>query len=153
MRSDRMVDAKTKVTLVGTVLAKQGTEFIYEGETAECETCKVKKACNNLIIGRKYRIVSVRSTHHECVIHLNGATAVEVMEAPITVLINADMAIVNSKIKIDLSCNKSDCRSYSLCRPDGVMDGEKYVVTDVLGNTSDICAKGRALKLVDIRPA
>jgi uncharacterized protein (UPF0179 family) len=148
-----MADAKTKVTLVGTVLAKQGIEFIYEGETAECETCKVKKACNNLIIGRKYRIVSVRSTHHECAIHLNGATAVEVMEAPITALINADMAIVNSKIKIDLSCNKSDCRSYSLCRPDGVMDGEKYIVTDVLGNVSDICAKGRALKLVDIRPA
>jgi hypothetical protein len=105
------------------------------------------------MIGRKYRIVSVRSTHHECAIHLNGATAVEVMEAPITVLINADMAIINSKIKIDLSCNKSDCRSYSLCRPDGVMDGEKYIVTDVLGNASDICAKGRALKLVDIRPA
>jgi uncharacterized protein (UPF0179 family) len=148
-----MADAKTKVTLVGTVLAKQGIEFIYEGETAECGTCKVKKACNNLIIGRKYRIVSVRSTHHECAIHLNGATAVEVMEAPVTVLINADMAIVNSKIKIDLSCNKNDCRSYSLCHPDGVMDGEKYIVTDVLGNASDICSKGRALKLVDIRPA
>lgn len=148
-----MADAKTKVTLVGTVLAKQGIEFIYEGETAECETCKVKKACHNLMIGRKYRIVSVRSTHHECAIHLNGATAVEVMEAPITVLINADMAIVNSKIKIDLSCNRNDCRSYSLCRPDGVMDGEKYIVTDVLGNASDICTKGRALKLVDIRPA
>jgi uncharacterized protein (UPF0179 family) len=153
MRSDRMADAKTKVTLVGTVLAKQGTEFIYEGESAECEACKVKKACNNLLIGRKYRIVSVRSTHHECTIHLNGATAVEVMEAPIMALINADMAIINSKIKIDLSCNRSDCRSYSLCRPDGVTDGEKYIVTSVLGNASDICAKGRALKLVDIKPA
>jgi uncharacterized protein (UPF0179 family) len=148
-----MADAKTKVTLVGTVLAKQGIEFIYEGEVAECDTCKVKKACNNLQIGRKYRIVSVRSTHHECRVHLNGATAVEVMEAPITALINADMAIVNSKIKIDLSCNKSDCRSYPLCRPDGVVDGEKYIVTDVLGNASDICPKGRALKLVDIKPA
>jgi uncharacterized protein (UPF0179 family) len=148
-----MADAKTKVTLVGTVLAKQGIEFIYEGEAAECDTCKVKKACNNLQIGRKYRVVSVRSTHHECLVHFNGATAVEVMEAPITVLINADMAIVNSKIKIDLSCNKSDCRSYPLCRPDGVVDGEKYIVTDVLGNASDICAKGRALKLVDIKPA
>jgi uncharacterized protein (UPF0179 family) len=148
-----MAEAKTKVTLVGTVLAKQGTEFIYEGEAAECDACKVKKACNNLLIGRKYRIVSVRSTHHECMIHLNGATAVEVMEAPITALINADMAIVNSKIKIDLSCNKSDCRSYLLCRPDGVIDGEKYIVTNVLGNNSDICTKGRALKLVDIKPA
>jgi len=153
MRSDWMADAKTKVTLVGTVLAKQGTEFIYEGESAECEACKVKKACNNLLIGRKYRIVSVRSTHHECTIHFNGATAVEVMEAPITALINADMAIINSKIKIDLSCNRSDCRSYSLCRPDGVTDGEKYIVTSVLGNASEICAKGRVLKLVDIKPA
>ena len=147
-----MSEVKTKVTLVGTVLAKQGVEFIYEGEAVDCNSCKVKKACNNLQIGRKYRIVSVRSTHHECMVHLDGATAVEVMEAPVTALINADMAIVNSKIKVDLSCNKSDCRSYPLCRPDGVVDGEKYIVTDVLGNASDICPKGRALKLVDIKP-
>ncbi|HET6581057.1 MAG TPA: UPF0179 family protein [Methanoregula sp.] len=147
-----MSEIKTKVTLVGTVLAKQGVEFIYEGEAADCNSCKVKKACNNLQVGRKYRIVSVRSTHHECMVHLDGATAVEVMEAPVTALINADMAMVNSKIKVDLSCNKSDCRSYSLCRPDGVVDGEKYIVTDVLGNASDICPKGRALKLVDIKP-
>ncbi len=147
-----MSEIKTKVTLVGTVLAKQGVEFIYEGEAADCNSCKVKKACNNLQIGRKYRIVSVRSTHHECMVHLDGATAVEVIEAPVTALINADMAIVNSKIKVDFSCNKSDCRSYPLCRPDGVVDGEKYIVTDVLGNASDICPKGRALKLVDIKP-
>jgi len=148
-----MAEAKTKVTLVGTVLAKQGIEFIYEGEVAGCDTCKVKKACNNLQTGRKYRIVSVRTTHHDCMVHLNGATAVEVVEAPITVLINADMAIVNSKIKPDLSCSKSDCRSFPLCRPEGVVEGEKYVVAEVLGNASDICEKGRFLKLVDIKPA
>ena len=148
-----MSETKTKVTLMGTVLAKPNVEFIYEGEVAECETCKVKKACHNLQKGRKYRIVTVRSTHHDCAVHLNGATAVEVMEAPITALINADMAIINSKIKPELSCNKSDCRSYPLCRPDGVTDGEKYIVIDVLGNASDICDKGRVLKLVEIRPA
>jgi hypothetical protein len=148
-----MADTKTKVTLVGTVLAKQGTEFIYEGEIADCGTCKVKKACHNLQKGRKYRIVSVRTTHHECAVHLNGATAVEVTEAPITLLISPEMAIVNSKIKIEFTCNKADCRSYALCRPDGVVDGEKYIVTDVLGNAPDICDKGRALKLVEIRPA
>jgi uncharacterized protein (UPF0179 family) len=148
-----MAEGRTKVTLVGTVLAKQGIEFIYEGEVAACDTCKVKKACNNLQTGRKYRIVSVRTTHHECLVHLNGATAVEVVEAPITVLINADMAIVNSKIKPDLSCSKSDCRSFSLCRPEGVVEGEKYIVAEVLGNASDICEKGRVLKLVEIKPA
>jgi hypothetical protein len=148
-----MAEVKTKVTLVGTVLAKQGIEFIYEGEFAGCETCKVKKACNNLQTGRKYRIVSVRTTHHECMIHLNGATAVEVIEAPITMLINADMAIVNSKIKPDLSCNKSDCPIFQLCHPDGVVEGEKYVVTDVLGNVSESCKKGRMLKRVEMKPA
>jgi uncharacterized protein len=148
-----MAEAKTKVTLVGTVLAKQGVEFIYEGEVADCESCKVKKACNNLQKGRKYRIVSVRTTHHECPVHLNGATAVEVMEAPITLLISPEMAIINSKIKPELSCNKGDCRSFSLCRPEGVVDGEKYIVVDVLGNAPDICEKGRVLKLVEIKPA
>lgn len=148
-----MTETKTKVTLMGTVLAKPNVEFIYEGEVAECETCKVKKACHNLQKGRKYRIVTVRSTHHDCAVHLNGATAVEVMEAPITALINADMAMINSKIKPELSCNKSDCRSFPLCRPDGIVDGEKYIVVDVLGNASDICDKGRALKLVELRPA
>ena len=138
---------------MGTVLAKPNVEFIYEGEVAECETCKVKKACHNLQKGRKYRIVTVRTTHHDCAVHLNGATAVEVMEAPITALINADMAIINSKIKPELSCNKSECRSYPLCRPDGITDGEKYIVVDVLGNAPDICDKGRALKLVELRPA
>jgi uncharacterized protein (UPF0179 family) len=74
------------------------------------------------------------------------------MDAPVTMLISADMAIVNSKVKIDFSCNKAECRSYPLCRPEGVVQGEKYVVADVLGNASDICSKGRALKLVEIKP-
>ncbi|MEI8331530.1 MAG: UPF0179 family protein [Methanomicrobiales archaeon] len=138
---------------MGTVLAKTNLEFIYEGEVAECDTCKVKKACHNLQKGRKYRIMTVRSTHHDCAVHLNGATAVEVMDAHVTALINADMAMINSNIKPEFSCNKSDCRSFPLCRPDGVTEGEKYIVVDVLGNASDICEKGRALKLVELRPA
>jgi uncharacterized protein (UPF0179 family) len=146
-----MAEAKTKVTLIGTVLARQGVEFVYEGEAAACETCKVKKACHNLQKGRRYRIVTVRTTHHDCPVHVNGATAVEVMEAPITALISADRAITNSKIRFEISCSKTDCRSYELCHPDGILDGEKYVVADVLGNAPDICEKGRALKLVELR--
>jgi len=147
-----MTEAKTKVTLVGTVLAKPGVEFVYEGEVAECSTCKVKKACNNLTKGHRYRIITVRSTHHECTIHLNGATAVEVIDAPATMLINADMAMMNSRVKIEFSCNKTDCRSFSLCHPDGVVEGEKYIIADVVGNAPDICDKGRALKMVEIKP-
>nr|WP_321351404.1 UPF0179 family protein [uncultured Methanoregula sp.] len=84
------------------------------------------------------RIITVRTTHHECAVHLNGATAVEVTEAPISILINPDMAIVNSKIKPELSCNEGDCKSFALCSPEGVVEGETYVVTEVIGNSSDI---------------
>jgi uncharacterized protein (UPF0179 family) len=146
-----MVESKTKVTLIGTVHAKQGLEFVYEGEAPLCETCKVKKACHNLVKGHKYRIVTIRTTHHECPVHLNGATAVEVMEAPVTALISADMAIINSKIRFESACNKGDCRSFDLCHPDGIVEGEKYVVADVLGNAPDICEKGRTLKLVELK--
>lgn len=146
-----MTEAKTKVTLIGTVYAKQGIEFIYEGESPACDACKVKKACHNLVKGRKYRIVTIRTTHHECPVHLNGANAVEVMEAPSSALISAEMAIVNSKIRFEVACSKGDCRSYDLCHPDGVIEGEKYIVSDVLGNAPDVCEKGRTLKLVELK--
>jgi uncharacterized protein (UPF0179 family) len=31
------------------------------------------------------------------------------------------------------------------------VEGEKYVIADVLGNAPDICEKGRALKLVELK--
>jgi uncharacterized protein (UPF0179 family) len=147
-----MGDTKAKVTLIGVDLAKPGLEFVYEGEAEECSPCKVKKACNNLHKGRKYRIVTVRQTRHECPVHMNGAVTVEVAEAPVTALIGSEGAITNSRIKFEFSCNRAECRSYDLCHPDGIVEGEKYVVAEVLGNAPDICEKGRTLKLVDLKP-
>ena len=148
-----MPEAKPKVTLIGRLLARPGLEFIFEGELPECEHCRVRKACNNLQGGRKYRIVSVRTAApHDCSVHEGGTCAVEVIESPIVALVNADMAIMNSRITFEFSCNKEECKSFELCRPDGVIDGERYLVGEILGNAPDICEKGRALKLVELRP-
>ncbi|HVP25582.1 MAG TPA: UPF0179 family protein [Methanomicrobiales archaeon] len=148
-----MPEAKPKVTLIGRLLARPGLEFIFEGELPECEHCRVRKACNNLQSGRKYRIVSVRTAApHDCSIHDGGTCAVEVIESPIVALVNADMAIMNSRITFEFSCNKEECKSFELCRPDGVVDGDRYLVGEILGNAPDICEKGRALKLVELRP-
>lgn len=147
-----MVSGRTKITLIGIQLAKQGLEFIFEGELAECELCKVRKACHNLIPGKKYRITAVRSgSRHDCTIHLGGTCAVDVIEAPLIALVNADMAIVNSTITYTSFCSKTDCKSYGLCHPDGIVDGERYVVGEVLGNAPDVCERGRTLKLVELR--
>ncbi|MCC7566248.1 MAG: UPF0179 family protein [Methanomicrobiaceae archaeon] len=149
-----MTTKKPKVTLVGALMAKPGLEFIYEGEISECEACKVRKVCHNLQPGKKYRIVNVRpQTRHECLVHIDSACAVEVIESPITALVPADRAIVNSKIQYEYTCNKTYCRSYELCHPEGIIEGEKYIVGEILGNAPDICERGRVLKLVELRPA
>jgi uncharacterized protein len=145
-----MAEIKPKVTLIGTGLAKPGLEFVYEGSLDECKPCSLKKACNNLKEGKRYRIVNIRPTKHDCLIHRNGTYAVEVVESPIAALLNAEMAIKNSRISYEYTCNREDCKSYDLCHPDGIIEGEKYVVVEVIGNAPDTCEKGRTLKLVNL---
>lgn len=147
-----MSGERSKITLIGTDLARTGLEFIYQGPLAVCDQCKVRKACNNLRVGRKYRILSVRNTQHDCPVHHNGACAVECVESPVTALIGADMAIVNSRILFECACTRADCKAYELCRPDGLIDGDRYLVGEVLGNSPTPCERGRALKLVELRP-
>ncbi len=145
-----MAEAKTKVTLIGSEIAKAGLEFIYEGAIPECGACSLRKACNNLKAGKRYKVVGVRKTKHDCMVHLNGASAVEVTEAAVPALIHADMAIKNTRISFESGCGQTGCEGYVLCHPDGAIEGEKYTVTDVKGNAPTACEKGRALKLVDL---
>jgi uncharacterized protein (UPF0179 family) len=142
-----------KVTLIGIELAKPGLEFVYEGPQPGCEGCKVYKVCNNLVPGKRYRIIGVRTgTTHECRLHHGGARVVEVIDAPIVALINAERAIVNSKIQFESTCHITACRGYDLCNPEGIIEGARYLVGEVLGNAPEGCERGRVLKLVELRP-
>lgn len=148
-----MLQSKPKITLIGIHLAAPGMEFIYEGELRECESCKVRKACNNLQPGRRYRITEVRAgSRHECAVHQEAACAVNVVESPLIALVSADMAIPNSTIHYVPSCSRSECRSRELCHPDGILEGERYLIGEILGNAPEPCEKGRILKLVELRP-
>ena len=42
---------ETKVTLIGSKLANVGTEFIFVGASDECENCKLRNSCINLVKG------------------------------------------------------------------------------------------------------
>jgi uncharacterized protein len=145
-------DGKPKVTLIGTVLARTGLEFVYEGALEDCKPCSLKKACNNLKEGKKYRIVGVRPAKHDCPVHRNGALAVEVVESPIPALISAEMAIKNSRIRYEFTCSHEECRSYRLCHPDGIVEGDKYTVLEVVGSAPEPCEKNRTLQLVNLKP-
>lgn len=149
-----MTEGKTKITVIGTLIAAIDTEFVYQGPLAACEGCKVFKVCNNLQKGKRYRIVSVRpSKLHPCRIHEGGAYAVEVVEAPIVMLIASEKGIVNSTLQLEYTCRNEACKSYELCHPDGAVEGERYIVGEILGSAPEPCEKGRSLKLVELRPA
>jgi hypothetical protein len=149
-----MAETKPKVTLIGKELAKTNLVFIYEGPNDACGSCRLSKACNNLKKGRRYRITGVRpKTDHACAIHLNGACSVEVIDSPVQILISADSAIKNTRLRYESPCSRTKCPNYEICSPPGINEGEKYVVTQVLGGNPEPCEMNRSLKFVELMPA
>lgn len=149
-----MDEAEKIVTIVGSVLGFEGAEFVYAGKAPECEKCKVSKVCHNAKLkeGRRYRVVSVRPTKHECIVHENGAVAVEVSEATITAVIPTSQATRRTRITYTPVCDDRFCIGYSLCHPDGMTEKGKYVVLEVLGSYNEMCPQGKKnLKLVELR--
>lgn len=144
----------TIITIVGSVLAKEGTEFVYAGMSPACEGCKVARVCHNakLKVGRRYRVVATRKTHHECQLHSKGAEAVEVTDAEITVVIPTSQATRRTRITYTPVCDAKFCKGYSFCHPDGMTENERYVVLEILGSYSETCPKGtKNLKLAKLR--
>ncbi|HJJ29495.1 MAG TPA: UPF0179 family protein [Methanocorpusculum sp.] len=148
-----MDNEETIVTIVGSVYAHEGAEFVYAGKAVECESCKVAKVCHNAKLkeGKRYRVVSVRKTKHNCAVHEGGAKAVEVSETIITAVIPTSQATRRTRITYTPVCSDVYCKGYAFCHPDGLADKGRYVVLEVLGPYTE-CPKGiKNLKLVEMR--
>ena len=139
--------------MIGRHLAKEGLEFVYKGEIAGCEGCKVYKVCHNLTPKRRYRIVGIRNpTIHSCDVHADGVCAVDVIDSPIPALIPAAKAILNSKVHFDEICPHTECENYDLCAPEGLIPGEYYNVTKIIKSDVENCECGESLRLVELVP-
>ncbi len=147
------MDDDTKITLIGTQLAKEGMEFIFEREAPECDKCKLKNTCLDLERGRKYRITKVRSDKlQECFVHEEGAFVVEVEMAPIVAAIDSKNAVKGASIRYKApNCETKDPAIYELCHPAGLKDGDKCTITDTFGPVE--IGEEEALKKVELRLA
>ncbi len=148
------MDGETvRITLIGSDLAVDGLEFVYRGELEECEGCRMHKVCNNLTPKKSYRIVGIRnSAVHPCNIHHNGVCAVEVIDSPVIVLIDAKKAILNSEITMDYICPEIGCSNYDRCFPEGLVENGKYIVTRIINSEKESCERGKSLKNVELTP-
>jgi len=145
----------SQVTLVGTRLAEEGTEFVYRGESPDCEGCPFRAQCLNLTEGTRYRVDAVRDSGTlECAVHDTGVTAVEVEPAPVEANVASTVAYAGSNASLEGPCPHTGCPSHGYCEPAGAdFDGE-YRIEDVLGDPPhDYCMLERDLSLVRFAPA
>lgn len=148
-----MTGDEVKITLIGSELAEEGLEFVYRGELEDCEGCRMHKVCNNLTPKMSYRISKIRNDNIlPCNVHHNGVCAVEVIESPVMVLIDAKKAILNSEITMDFICAELGCPNYDLCFPEGIVENGKYIVTRIAESEKRVCERGRSLKCVELTP-
>ncbi len=148
-----MTDNDTTITLIGSRLAKEGEDFIFMGESRECNKCKLKRTCMNLEPGRKYRVVKRRGdTVHDCFIHEGGVFTVEVENSPIVAAIDSRKAVVGSKISYEApKCTDFDDKVYDILYPEGLKEGDKCTVIKVLGAMDESMVQGCSLKKVELK--
>jgi len=144
----------TTVTLIGTRLADVGREFVYEGESADCEGCPYRGQCLNLSEGTRYRVTGIRENAQtlDCAVHDAGVRAVEVEPASVPANVPSKPAYAGSKASLAGPCPHTECPSHGYCVPDGADFDDERVIDQVLGEPPhDTCALDRDLTLVEFR--
>ena len=143
-----MSDNNVIITLIGSRVAKEGEDFIFLGESRECQKCKLKRTCLNLESGRKYKVMKVRSN----TVHDGGVLAVEVESSPILAAIDSKKAIKGAKISYEKpKCEEYDDSVYDLMNPEGIKDKDKCTVLNVLENIDGESVSGCSLKKVELK--
>ena len=152
MRPDGMETKKTRVTVVGSVYAKPGSQFVYLGRSDPCESCSIARVCHNLESGRRYEVVAIRAASHPCPVHHGGAVTVDVIIAPVEMRLSPEFAKKNTTIIANFPECDEACDSFAACHPSGVVEGQKYIITEVLEDVPVGCRMGPSPVLVRIVP-
>ncbi|WP_435146844.1 UPF0179 family protein [Halobaculum sp. P14] len=145
----------TTVTLIGSRLAEEGTEFVYGGESDACAGCPYRGQCLNLAEGRRYEVTGVRENTQllDCAVHDEGVRAVEVEPASVTVNVPSKGAYAGSKTSLAGPCPHVECPSHEYCVPLGADFDMEYRIDEVHGDPPhDVCALDRDLTMVEIEP-
>jgi uncharacterized protein (UPF0179 family) len=140
------------VTLLGSRLATEGTEFVYQGEAPGCEGCPYREQCLNLTPGVKYSVTGVRDNAQtlECAVHDEGVRAVEVEPATVRANVPSQNAYAGSKTTLAGDCPYTECPSHEYCVPDGAALDAEYRIETTLGDPPhDYCHLDRDLTLVE----
>lgn len=137
------------ITLVSSLVAREGYVFQFTGPAPECADCPFRKVCvDKLKPGHVYRVVRVLGIKNKC--RLTGSvTTVEVEEAPVKTAIPSRLAVEGMVIRYNkVQCDKRDCPYYSICRQKLLPETAKVKIVGVGKKIN--CPKGLRLREVDV---
>ena len=124
---------KGKIAIVGEVYAQEGSEFIYIGMSEACRSCAVCKVCHNLVVGRRYKVISVRDPVHVCSVHKGNARTVEVVPAliPARIVLPSNLSSSrNTSFVYNPPCNEQ-CDYEFQCHAPGLVKGQRYIIREI----------------------
>ncbi len=120
-----------QITLVGERQAVVGHEFVYRGPQPECRECRVKAACLNQDVGRRYRVLHVREVAHPCLLNEERVRVVEVEPAPPEVSLPSRGAVEGAIVAYEpLVCANAACPNFRLCHPLGIERGTRLRIVE-----------------------
>lgn len=141
------------LTLIGTRLATEGEEFVYQGEADACEGCPYRDQCLNLSVGQRYEVTSLRENANtlDCAVHDTGVTAVEVEPVGMKANVPSANAYSGSMSALGGDCPHTGCPSHEYCVPLGGDQDEEYRIASVEGEPPhEYCKLDRDLTLVEL---
>lgn len=129
---DREGGRVAQITLVGERQAVAGHEFVYRGPQPECRECRVKAACLNQDVGRRYRVIHVREVAHPCLLNEERVRVVEVEAAPPECSLPTRGAVEGALLAYEpLVCANAACPNFRLCHPVGLERGTRLRIVEV----------------------
>ncbi|SMD30254.1 UPF0179 family protein [Picrophilus oshimae] len=141
----------SKITLIGTDLAKAGMEFTFVGPlSGKCDECSLKNVCFNLEKGRHYRILNVRENINPCFIYnKNKVSTIEVEEATSTFNVQYSRRIMEgSSIELkSMECDYLTCPNIETCNLIHIKEPRKIVIKKILGRIE--CPKGYDMRKIE----
>ncbi len=121
-----------QITLVGERQAEVGHEFVYRGPQPACRPCKVRAACLNQELGRRYRITRVRDVVHPCLLNEERARVVEVEPTSPVCSVAARSAVEGAVLAYEkIVCANAACPNFRTCHPIGIDPGTRIRILDV----------------------
>ena len=120
-----------RVTLVGSLLARPGEEYVFEKRCEVADRCPVAAPCQNLTVGRRYKVLSLRpAKHNVCTEHEDGVQAVEVEEQPLRANV-PESRLRGTLIRWKpVSCVFRGCPNWANCFQNGLETEKEYVVKE-----------------------